>query len=165
MSRRRLGAASGNRGTPRGQSLVEFAFVLPMFLFLVMILFDFGRVVYAQHTITQDAREGLRNAIVSPEYDLDKYLAIRAAALRMSPATGLTAADITGETGDCTIASSGSGPTDPTSPTTCFYPDGLDTGDRVVVNITVSVPIITPIISNISGGQYTVTSTAISYLP
>ena len=34
--------------------------VLPIFLLILMGLLDFGRVIYAQHTINQDAAEGAR---------------------------------------------------------------------------------------------------------
>ena len=34
---------------PRGQALVEFALVIPIFVFLVMGIFDLGRAVYANN--------------------------------------------------------------------------------------------------------------------
>jgi Flp pilus assembly protein TadG len=152
-----------------GQALVEFAFVLPIFLFLLMILIDFGRIVYAQHTITQDAREAARLAAVP--YPAPKtaaewqawYTKIRQAGLRMSPGVGLTPANITGEPGACSGTINGA-PNDATSPTTCFYPDGIDPGDRVVVNIQIVVPLITPIISNVVGGSYTLTAQSIGFV-
>jgi Flp pilus assembly protein TadG len=48
----------------RGQALVEFALVIPVFIFLVMGIFDLGRAVYANSTISNAAREGARIAIV-----------------------------------------------------------------------------------------------------
>lgn len=44
----------------RGQSLVEFALILPIFLILVMGIFDLGRVVYYYSAIHNAAREGVR---------------------------------------------------------------------------------------------------------
>jgi Flp pilus assembly protein TadG len=52
-----------NRG--RGQSLVEFALVIPIFLLIMVALFDLGRAVFAYNTLTNAAREGARLAIVN----------------------------------------------------------------------------------------------------
>src|SRR4029077_3264030 len=63
------------RGTPimrlrrdrrgRGQALVEFALVIPIFLLLLIAIFDMGRAVFAYNTLTNAAREGARIAIVN----------------------------------------------------------------------------------------------------
>jgi Flp pilus assembly protein TadG len=50
---------------PRGQALVEFALVIPIFLLLLVGLFDLGRAVFAYNTLTNAAREGARIAIVN----------------------------------------------------------------------------------------------------
>jgi hypothetical protein len=44
----------------RGQSLVEFALVLPIFLFMLFGLIDLGRFVYMHTTLSQAARESAR---------------------------------------------------------------------------------------------------------
>jgi Flp pilus assembly protein TadG len=49
----------------RGQALVEFALVIPIFLLLLVALFDLGRAVFAYNTLTNAAREGARMAIVN----------------------------------------------------------------------------------------------------
>jgi Flp pilus assembly protein TadG len=144
------------RPRTRGQALVEVALVLPIFLLLLMTLFDFGRVIYAQNTINQDAREGVRKGIVSTG-DLKttalftaRFADIRAAALTMAPAVPITGALIFGADGACT----GAVPLD-SAPNAdkCFYPDGVtSTTATVVVRIHVRVNFITPIISNILGG-------------
>lgn len=41
-----------------GQSLVEFAIVLPVLLLLVVMIFDLGRAVYYSSAIHNAAREG-----------------------------------------------------------------------------------------------------------
>ena len=56
--RRRLGQRD------RGQTLVEFALILPIFVLVVFGIFDLGRAVYAYHTVNNAAREGGRLAIV-----------------------------------------------------------------------------------------------------
>lgn len=48
----------------RGQSLVEFALVLPIMVFMMVGTLDLGRVVLANDTITTAAREAARYAIV-----------------------------------------------------------------------------------------------------
>ena len=51
-------------GEERAQSLVEFAFVLPMLLLVVTGLFDLARAVWQENTLAYAAREGTRYAIV-----------------------------------------------------------------------------------------------------
>ncbi len=52
----------------RGQSLVEFALVLPLFLLLVFGLIDMGRFVYLNSTLSQAAREATRVASVEASW-------------------------------------------------------------------------------------------------
>jgi Flp pilus assembly protein TadG len=49
----------------RGQALVEFALIIPLFLLLLVGIFDLGRAVFAFNTLTNAAREGARIAIVN----------------------------------------------------------------------------------------------------
>jgi TadE-like protein len=48
----------------RGQGLVEFAVVLPVFLMMLFGIVDFGRVVWATNSLTNAATEATRFAIV-----------------------------------------------------------------------------------------------------
>ncbi len=50
----------------KGQSLVEFALLLPLLLILVMGLFDVGRAVFYYSVLNTAVREGTRYAIVQP---------------------------------------------------------------------------------------------------
>jgi len=45
--------------------MVEFALVIPIFLLLLVSLFDLGRAIFAYNTLTNAAREGARMAIVN----------------------------------------------------------------------------------------------------
>lgn len=54
--------ASGSRS--RGQTLVEFALILPVFLLILMGIFDLGRAVYYSSTLSNAARETARQGIV-----------------------------------------------------------------------------------------------------
>jgi Flp pilus assembly protein TadG len=46
--------------TQRGQSLVEFALILPVIVMIVFGLFDLGRGVFAFNTVAQAARQATR---------------------------------------------------------------------------------------------------------
>lgn len=54
--------------TETGQSLVEFAMVLPLFLILMFGLVDFGRAFYSWMLITEAAREGARTGAVQKDW-------------------------------------------------------------------------------------------------
>jgi Flp pilus assembly protein TadG len=59
------GRLARRRPAGRGQALVEFALVIPVFLLLLIALFDLGRAVFAYNTLSNAAREGARIAIVN----------------------------------------------------------------------------------------------------
>ncbi len=52
------------RSRGRGQAMVEFALIAPIFLSLLMGIADLGRVVWAYNSLSSAAREGARFAIV-----------------------------------------------------------------------------------------------------
>jgi Flp pilus assembly protein TadG len=56
------------RQRTRGQSLVEFALVLPVFLLLIFGIIDLGRFVYMNSTVSQAAREAARTASVEASW-------------------------------------------------------------------------------------------------
>jgi len=51
----------------RGQALVEFSLVLPLFLLLFMVVMDLGTAVFTYNSLTNAAREGARLAIVNQD--------------------------------------------------------------------------------------------------
>lgn len=55
----------GRRDRARGQTLTEFALILPVLLLALMGVLDFGRAVFAYNAISNAAREGGRTAIVN----------------------------------------------------------------------------------------------------
>jgi TadE-like protein len=63
----------------RGQSMVEFALILPVFVLLLVGLFDVGRAVYAYNTLNNAAREAGRLAIVDQYEDHVRDEAVAAA--------------------------------------------------------------------------------------
>jgi Flp pilus assembly protein TadG len=54
----------GDRDDDRGQSLVEFALLLPLMILIITGLFDVARAVWEENTLAYAAREGTRYAIV-----------------------------------------------------------------------------------------------------
>jgi len=96
---RLVGRARRGTHRSRGQSLVEFALVLPIMLFLFMMLFDFGRAVYAYSTVSDAARQGVRYAIVNQTTTTIQSTAAGAAtALGISPASVAVAFHPAGQT-------------------------------------------------------------------
>jgi hypothetical protein len=75
----------------RGQSLVEFALILPILLILLLGILDFGRAVAAYNSVSNGARSGVRVAIVNQDLP-----AIEAAV--ESEAFGLSDVDVTFDT-------------------------------------------------------------------
>lgn len=53
----------------RGQSLVEFAMILPILLILLLGILDFGRAVAAYNSVSNAARSAVRVAIVNQNPD------------------------------------------------------------------------------------------------
>jgi hypothetical protein len=58
------------RTQTRAQALAEFAIVLPLFVFLMLMLLDAARAVFVYNGLTNAAREGARLAIVNQDPDL-----------------------------------------------------------------------------------------------
>ena len=116
----------------RGQSLVEFALILPIFILVLAGLFDLGRAVYAYNTISNASRESVRVAIVN-QTPTD----VQNEALKQGVALGLSAADVTITYGD------------PSGTGTCSAPYSL--GCQATVTVQYSYTAATPVISQIIG--------------
>jgi Flp pilus assembly protein TadG len=67
-------------GRARGQSLAEFAIVLPVLMVIVLGTIDLGRVFFAYISVTNAARNGAHYASTDPAHTLD-VAGIREAAL------------------------------------------------------------------------------------
>ena len=97
----------------RGQALVEFALVVPLFLLLLFGILESGRVIYTKLIVTEAAREGARAVAVSGDR------AQAAIAVNKFPGTL----------------------------TTTVTPTPLVYGQTVVVKVSTTVTIVTPLIS------------------
>jgi Flp pilus assembly protein TadG len=58
--------AATRRDRSRGQALVEFAIILPVFFLVVAGMFDLGLGVYSDLTLVNAAREGARLGVIDP---------------------------------------------------------------------------------------------------
>jgi len=63
-----------------GQSLIEFALILPLLALLILGLFDLGMAVYTQNLIANASREGARTGILLAQDDNAIRTRVRTAA-------------------------------------------------------------------------------------
>jgi Flp pilus assembly protein TadG len=132
------------RRDQRGQALVEFALILPLFVLILVGLFDMGRAVYAFNTINQAAREAARLAIV------DQTIAhVQAEGASSAASLGVDAADVVVDFRDRNT------PDTPGSCTAAVAGDDNNTDGIVLCLAVVTVPYqyeaATPIIGNLVG--------------
>jgi Flp pilus assembly protein TadG len=91
----------------RGQSLVEFAFVMPIIVLVIVAFIEIGRAVFAWNTIANAARQGARVAAVNQlsavtdcdesrpiEDPYEPHWSIRGCAIAAAGALGITAANV-----------------------------------------------------------------------
>ncbi len=81
-----------SRTTHKGQTLVEFALILPIFLFLLVVIFDFGRAIYYYNAIHNAAREGARYGVIHP--NISDYPAIEQRAIDYAIGLGISDIDV-----------------------------------------------------------------------
>jgi len=131
---------TGRRGKGEGgQSLVEFALVLPIFLLVLFAIVDFGMAFHAWITVTNSAREGARlGSVRAPEDDINQRVRDTAGSL--------------GDDLDVTITNA----------------EG-DPGESVVVDVSYGYSLITPLVGILGvisagsidiGDGFTLSSTA-----
>jgi Flp pilus assembly protein TadG len=63
MTTRKRTGRRRRRGS--GQTLTEFALILPLLILFLVAIFDVGRIVFVYNSVTNGAREGARLAIVN----------------------------------------------------------------------------------------------------
>ena len=86
-----LQAAARVRRPVEGQAMVEFALTFTIFIFMVLLILDFGRAIWYSNAISNAAREGARHAIVRTRADSEVVAYVR----DRSAGVPLTAAHIT----------------------------------------------------------------------
>jgi len=151
-----------NRDRGRGQALVEFALIVPVFVLVLVGLLDLGRGVYAFNTISNASREAVRVGIV------DQNCAnIVNAATQHAVSLGVPASDVSvwiwdstaSSTGDFSPASAAThrracgtppGTSEcPQSATAATIPTGCVVEVQVVYHYTAATPIIGKIVGTI----------------
>jgi hypothetical protein len=80
----------GSRSNLPGQSLVEFALLLPVFVLAIVVIFDLGRAVYYYSAIYNAAREGVRYGAVQP----NDLIGIRNTTINYAFGLGLDVANV-----------------------------------------------------------------------
>lgn len=149
-----------SRRPTRGQSLVEFALVLPIILFLVMVALDFGRVYLGYINLQNMARIAANFAADNPDAwtgggDATVQTQFRDQILNDAKATNCALPAVAGV---------------PNMPTPTFTDTGgngstTDIGDTVAVGMTCTFRIATPVISNIFGGTGDLSVSATAVFP
>ena len=133
------GAPIRRRHRSCGQSLVEFALVLPLMLLLLLIGIDFGRVFLGWVNLNNAVRVAANYAAMNPNVAWgtgSKYQH-----LVTTDAAGI----------NCALPALVPAPT---------FPNGTALGEPAQVSITCDFSLITPIISNVIGNPLHVTSSA-----
>jgi len=86
-----------------GQSLVEFALVLPIFLLVLFAIVDFGMAFHAWIAVTNSAREGARlGAVRGPATEVEQRVRDTAGTLDQENLT-VTVTNAEGDPGDSVI--------------------------------------------------------------
>ena len=122
-----------------GQSMVEFALILPIFLLILCGIIDFGWLFYNQLSLNNACREGARYAVVHTDENADTQSIINHIENISSTVFANDGVDIT-----VTYSS----PSDPTA------------GD-VTVSMQADISFFTPVLSTILGKEKTINSTVI----
>ena len=150
----RLGSTPTSRRRSRGQSLVEFALVLPFLLLLTLAAIDFGRVYLGYVNLQSLARIAANFAANNPTTDWTDNSDSTVQAYNRLVLDDATATN-------CTLQQDGAG-NNPPRPT---YPTGTDLGDTAEVRLTCQFGLITPIIRNVFGGSGSIPVSAAAIFP
>lgn len=80
---------SRSRRCQSGQAVVEFAFILPLLLLLILGITELGRMIMRTNLLTQAAREGVRLAAVggTPDEVVARVDSVFYAAANVTPAS------------------------------------------------------------------------------
>jgi Flp pilus assembly protein TadG len=133
-----------------GQAVVEFAIILPVFMLMVLVTLDFGRLFFSYVQISNAAREGAAYAAQQPTDTIGIIGHATAETNAQSqggehPLMVTTACvDTTGASIPCSTAAAGVG----------------GPGDTVTVNASEQFSFLTPWVSNLLGSNFTIQASA-----
>jgi Flp pilus assembly protein TadG len=160
----------------RGQAAVEFALIVPIFVLLLVGLFDVGRVVFAANDASHAARDSTRAASVSP-LDCDSIFYIVQHQIQGDSAVSVAVSYRAGPSpSNQNPAWSNVCPAyDPTTtydndPATGTMSTAVapDEGGEIRAVVTNPVTLATPLIGNLVGGPITVRGSSamvVTYVP
>jgi PKD repeat protein len=136
----------------RGQSLVEFALVLPVLMLLMLMAVDFGRVYLGYVNLQNMARVAANFAANNPEAwlgagDTDTITKYRNQILADATATNCALNPTT--------------PADPVFTDVDLNGSSVGLGDQVSVSFNCTFKVITPMIASIVGGNVTVSASSV----
>jgi PKD repeat protein/Flp pilus assembly protein TadG len=139
--RRMLPAGHGGRQS-RGQSLVEFALILPILAVLLLGVLDAGRLFMSWITLNNEVRVAANYAALNPT---DVQLADYADAVNLEGA-GL----------NCALQPDASG----NNPPAPIFPSGTGVGNPAIATMSCKFNLWTPLMSSLFGGPLTLSSSA-----
>jgi Flp pilus assembly protein TadG len=157
----------------RGQTLVEFALVLPIFLLLVFAVIDGGRYIFLSSALSNAAREGARLGSVEASWKGSADATCGTPGGPVCPAnTGQLLTHITaaanrqmapfGTVENLYVACDPSGSAPPTGSWTTKTCTGNAAGGTISVRVTYTWDAITPLVANIMGSITTSGSATVS---
>ena len=131
------------RPRTRGQSVTEFALILPVLILSLLIVIDFGRLFYSYVTLTNATRVAANFGATDPS------------SFTGTPNTTTYDAVVTREIGglNCTIR-----PVNGHNPPIPTFPGGTNLGNMSVATMTCDFKLLTPLISNFFGGSIAISS-------
>lgn len=149
---------SDRRGRSRAQALVEFALILPVFLFLVVITLDFGRLFFSYIQANNAAREGANFGQGAPTDTVgitarvEQEANVQGQRGAGAPVVTTACADQLGGSIACSAATGGAGP-----------------GNTITVGVRVPFTFLTPLMNGFFGGSLNIdaaaTATVLGYVP
>jgi Flp pilus assembly protein TadG len=139
----------GRFGALRGQSMVEFALVAPLYFLLTFAVIDFGRMFFVQMSVQQAVQEAARYASTgqhlpdpnNPGQNLSRVASITQEVEQDAIGANVTSVQVSSLAGG---TNSAGGP-----------------GDTVTVSVTTNLALMTPMVGAFfPGGAYTFTASA-----
>lgn len=132
----------------KGQSLIEFAVILPILILLVFGIIDFGRLILHQSTLSQSAREAVRMTSIGNDITTVNNRVGNLITSLVGNTTNSSLDTLDDEGNNCTK-------TEFVSDTgkiinlyiTPVYSNSLNNGDDIRVSITYTMEFITPLTS------------------
>lgn len=144
-ARSRRPAGRPFRARHRGQALVEFALILPVMLFLLVVAIDFGRLFYLNIGINNGAREGAAYGAKEPLDDTGITTRVR-------QELGLSAANASvSVTKLCTPD--------------CFTNTSVTPANTIKVTATTSFSFLTPFVNGFFGGAIPMSAASTAVIP